>query len=76
VALGATAVQSLIGKATSLRSVRGQVLKTDNDAEMMATVHPSYLLRVPDEALRASEYAKFVEDLRLVGEHDPSVRMG
>jgi probable DNA metabolism protein len=76
VALGATAVQSLIGKATSLRSVRGQVLKTDNDAEMMATVHPSYLLRVPDEALRASEYAQFVEDLRLVGEHDPSVRLG
>jgi DNA polymerase len=76
VALGATAVQSLIGKATSLRSVRGQVLKTDNDAEMMATVHPSYLLRVPDEALRASEYAKFLDDLRLVGEHDPSVRAG
>lgn len=73
VALGATAVQSLMGRATSLRSVRGQQLKTDGDADLLATVHPSYLLRVPDEALRAHEYQQFIADLRRIAEIDPSV---
>ena len=75
VALGATAVQSLIGKATSLRSVRGEMLKVDGGIDMLATVHPSYLLRVPDEALQAKEYAQFVLDLRHVGELDPGVQL-
>jgi DNA polymerase len=73
VALGATAVSSLTGKATSLTSVRGRMLKTDGDADMVATVHPSYLLRVPDEAARAAEYKRFIDDLRHIGELDPSV---
>ncbi|HEX2529451.1 MAG TPA: UdgX family uracil-DNA binding protein [Geminicoccus sp.] len=74
VALGATAVSSLVGKTTSLSSVRGKVMKTDGDTDMVATVHPSYLLRVPDEAARAAEYQRFVADLRHIGELDPSVR--
>ncbi|WP_027135084.1 UdgX family uracil-DNA binding protein [Geminicoccus roseus] len=76
VALGATAVQSLVGRVTSLTSVRGRMLKTDGDADMMATVHPSFLLRVPDEAVRAQEYARFVDDLRQIGEIEPGVRVG
>ena len=75
IALGATAVQSLVGKATSLRSVRGEMLKVDGGIDMLATVHPSYLLRVPDEALQAKEYALFVQDLRHVAELDPSVQL-
>ena len=38
-------------------------------------MHPSYLLRLPDQAAKAREYARFVEDLRLVGNHTPAVRM-
>ena len=38
------------------------------------TVHPSFLLRLPDEASKAREYARFVEDLRLVAQHLSTVR--
>jgi DNA polymerase len=36
---------------------------------VLVTVHPSFLLRLPDEQRKAEEYARFVEDLRLVAPH-------
>jgi DNA polymerase len=65
VALGATAAQSIFGNAMPIRKNRGQLLRLDEQGcQGLVTVHPSYLLRLPDEAAKAAEYAKFVEDLR------------
>lgn len=64
VALGATAAQSLFGRAMPIGKNRGQFLRV-GDARALITVHPSYLLRVPEEDRKAEEYARFVEDLRL-----------
>ena len=66
VALGATAVQSLVGRATTLRSVRGRVTMLEDGTRMFATVHPSSLLRMPDREQAAIERGRFVDDLRAV----------
>lgn len=66
VALGATAARSLFGKVMTISRERGRAQQLPGDGgEAWITVHPSYLLRLPDEAARTSEYARFVEDLRL-----------
>jgi len=64
VALGATAARSLFGKAMTIGANRGRVLALPNGGAAWITVHPSYLLRLPDEAKRAEEYDRFVADLR------------
>jgi len=64
VAMGATAVQGVFGRAMPIGKNRGQVLEHEG-RKVIVTVHPSYLLRVPDEAAKHREYAAFVEDLRL-----------
>jgi uracil-DNA glycosylase family protein len=64
VALGATAVSSLAGSGTTLSSVRGKVTELEDGTRMFATVHPSYLLRMPDREEAARERERFVEDLR------------
>ncbi|AHB48749.1 uracil-DNA glycosylase [Hyphomicrobium nitrativorans NL23] len=61
VALGATAVQALTGKALPIIKTRGPF--DFNGRAGFVTVHPSYLLRVPDEAAKREAYAAFVEDL-------------
>jgi uracil-DNA glycosylase len=67
VALGATAARSLAGKVVTIAKVRGQVLPLDDVSRLMVTIHPSFLLRIPDQEGRHAEYAHFVEDLRLCG---------
>ncbi|RWR14443.1 UdgX family uracil-DNA binding protein [Paenirhodobacter populi] len=62
-AMGATAVQSLLGRAVSISSLRGRVGKLEDGTPMIATVHPSYLLRIRDSADREREHAAFVADL-------------
>lgn len=69
VALGATAARSLFGKTMAIGRERGRALALPGDGgEAWITVHPSYLLRLPDEAEKEEEFARFVEDLRRVGE--------
>ena len=63
VALGATAAQALSGHAVSVTRVRGRETELMGRRGMI-TVHPSYLLRIPDEDAKALEYKKFVTDLR------------
>ena len=46
---------------------RGDTLTLANGLRVFVTVHPSSLLRLPDEADRKAAYAHFVEDLRAVG---------
>lgn len=66
VALGLTAVRSLTGKTMMLAAAREQTLRTERGAALLATIHPSYLLRLPDEAMKAREHARFLDDLRRV----------
>jgi uracil-DNA glycosylase len=64
VALGATAVLALAGKALPISRSRG---KADFDGMPgYITVHPSYLLRIPDEAGRRQAYEEFVSDLKKI----------
>jgi DNA polymerase len=67
VCLGATAAQSLLGSGFRITQHRGEVLKTDWAPWLLATNHPSAVLRVPDAALREKTRAAFFEDLRVVG---------
>ena len=65
VALGATAAQSVFGKITPINKNRGHVVDLDDGTRALVTVHPSYLLRLPDPDARAQEYKRFVADLKL-----------
>ena len=67
VALGATAARSLFGKVMTISRVRGAPMELPEGGEAWVTVHPSFLLRVPDEARKREEYARFVEDLARIG---------
>lgn len=62
-AMGKTAVRSVTGHTGSLKSVRGQVMRGERGETILATIHPSFLLRTPDPATRDAEYKRFVEDL-------------
>jgi DNA polymerase len=63
VALGATAARSLFGKIVTIGKLRGKPRELPDGSECWVTVHPSFLLRMPDEARRREERARFVEDL-------------
>jgi len=69
VAMGATAAQCVLGKTTPVNKNRGRLIDLDGGMAALVTVHPSYLLRLPDEAARAHEYQRFVNDLRIAAEH-------
>jgi DNA polymerase len=66
VALGATAAAALAQRSVSVTRERGPVRFGERDGYV--TVHPSFLLRLPDAGRREEEYAAFVADLRRVGE--------
>jgi len=65
VCLGATAAQSIFGPAFRVTRERGKVLESELAPKVVATVHPSSLLRQPDEESREREYKHFVADLRV-----------
>jgi DNA polymerase len=65
VALGATAARSIFEKVVTISAMRGQPHKLADGGEAWVTVHPSFLLRVRDN--KEEEYARFVEDLRVIG---------
>lgn len=64
IALGATAARSLLGKAVTIARERGRAIPLDSGAEAWVTVHPSYLLRLPDPEAKAAQHAAFIADLR------------
>jgi DNA polymerase len=74
VALGATALYALTGHRGSLSSMRERELALDDGTALLATVHPSYLLRLPDEDARERETARFRADLERVGLLVPEMR--
>ena len=64
VALGATALASLLEHRMSIREAREQALALPNGAALVATYHPSAALRAPTPEQRAATYATLVADLR------------
>jgi len=68
VAMGATAAQSVFGKITPINKNRGRLIDLDAGPKVLVTVHPSYLLRLPDEDAKAREYERFVDDLRIAAD--------
>jgi uracil-DNA glycosylase len=64
VCLGATAAQSLLGRDFRVTKQRGEWVESDLAEHVMATIHPSAILRAGDD--REAEMEKFVEDLKLV----------
>ncbi len=66
VALGATAAQSLTGKTLTISRAREAPLTLDDGSECWVTVHPSFLLRIPERDRRQEERAKFVRDLKRI----------
>jgi uracil-DNA glycosylase len=65
VALGATAAQALLGRSFRVTQQRGVPVESDLAPQVLATVHPSSILRAPDEAARREAYAGLVADLKV-----------
>jgi DNA polymerase len=63
VCLGSTAAQALLGKTFRVTHHRGERVPSPLAPIVMATVHPSSILRAPDDEARRAELARFVEDL-------------
>ncbi len=66
VCLGASAAQSIFGATYRLTKERGQFVRNSWAPHVTSTVHPSAILRAPDEEQRHIEYEKFVADLKKV----------
>ena len=66
VCLGATAAQALLGKDFRVSRQRGQLIESNLAPNVMATIHPSSILRAPDEETRHAEMKLFVSDLKKV----------
>jgi uracil-DNA glycosylase family protein len=64
IALGTTATRSLLGRATPITANRGKLREYASGISLLITVHPSFLLRVPERD-RDEEYDRFVDDLKL-----------
>ncbi|MBV9785477.1 MAG: UdgX family uracil-DNA binding protein [Acidisphaera sp.] len=64
VLLGASAARAVLGRAVTIWRERGRAIPLSANATAFVTVHPSFLLRLPDEAAKRHEYAAFVRDLR------------
>src|SRR5690606_26343124 len=64
VAMGTTALRSLLGRPVSVSSLRGKDARLGDGTPMVATIHPSWLLRIRESETREKESAAFVADLR------------
>jgi DNA polymerase len=66
VCLGATAAQAMLRRPVRIASERGRLLEGPAGVPVFVTVHPSVIVRAPEEADRHREYARFVHDLAIV----------
>jgi uracil-DNA glycosylase family protein len=67
IALGATAARALIGRPVAVTKVRGEPIELADRSRLVVTIHPSYLLRIREEADKRAEYARFIKDLKVAG---------
>ncbi len=68
VAMGGTAARALLGRPVTITRERGRPIELADGQTAFVTVHPSFLLRVPDEDAKAREYRAFVADLKKIAE--------
>jgi DNA polymerase len=66
VCLGATAAQALLGRQFRVTAHRGEPIPSPLAPLVLATVHPSAILRAPDDDARHREMERFIDDLRTV----------
>ena len=65
VCLGSTAAQALLGRQFRVTAQRGTLVPSPLAPAVLATVHPSSILRAPDEETRHAEFKRFVADLKV-----------
>ena len=65
VAMGATAIRSVSGRPLTIGKIRGRVMSLADGGHMLATIHPSYILRIEDEGDKRAQYRQFVADLKV-----------
>jgi DNA polymerase len=63
IALGGSALRSLTGESLPVQRLRGTIVQSPFAGPVFATVHPSFILRLPDEAAKQAEFERFVADL-------------
>jgi uracil-DNA glycosylase family protein len=68
VLLGSVAAKALLGSSFRVTRHRGELIDSDLAPILSATIHPSAILRAPDDAARSRERAAFAEDLRVVAQ--------
>lgn len=64
VAMGATALRSLLGRSVAISALRKKVQDLEDGTPLLVTIHPSYLLRIRGGGDRDREWQAFVRDLR------------
>lgn len=74
VALGATAAQSLLGSGATIGKLRGAPIELEDGTTVFVTVHPSFLLRMPDREKAAEERMAFARDLKAIREHMETIK--
>ena len=65
-ALGGTAALGVLARKVAVMQERGRTLDGGDGTTALVTVHPAYLLRLPDEDVRRREREAFVRDLKIV----------
>ena len=65
VALGATAVRSVSGRPFAINKIRGRIMSLPDGGRMLATIHPSYILRIEDEGDKRAQYKMLVADFKI-----------
>ena len=65
VALGTTAIRSVSGRELTINKIRGRVMSLADGGHMLATIHPSYILRIENDADKRRQYRQFVADLKV-----------
>jgi len=63
IALGATAARALLGRVVTIAQTRGEAIPLNDTTHLWVTIHPSFLLRIPDENKKRAEYERFVKEL-------------
>jgi DNA polymerase len=73
IALGATAARALLGRMVTIAQTRGTPIPLSRTTHLWVTIHPSFLLRIPDDVTRRAEYLRFVQELtdarQWIGQH-------
>jgi uracil-DNA glycosylase len=63
-ALGGTSARALLGHPVTVSQMRGAPTRLSATTHLWVTIHPSFLLRIPDDAQRRAEYTRFVNELK------------